>query len=150
MNAMKYAENPNMARKIVFMEDFDYVQCYFRFYRETTGFTKYYQYDYDAIIKKGREHWQSVMNSVNANAIYYGDYVYGKVLIYLNTIKKLVINEEKKKYPIINDWNEKYPELLASYQKLEQNISEENAEEVFMEYFNELRITANKEYLKLM
>lgn len=150
MNYMKYAENPNMARKIVFMEDFDYVQSYFRFYRETKGFTKYYQYDNEAIIKKGREHWQDVMNSVNANAVYYGDYVYGKVLVYLNTIKKLVINEEKKKYPIINEWNEKYPELLESYQKVEQNISDENSEELFMEYFNELRIAANKEYLKLM
>ena len=102
------------------------------------------------IIKKGREHWQDVMNSVNANAVYYGDYVYGKVLVYLNIIKKLVINEEKKKYPIINEWNEKYPELLESYQKVEQNISDENSEELFMEYFNELRIAANKEYLKLM
>lgn len=150
MNAMKYAENPNVARKIVFMEDFDYVQSYLRFYRESVGFTKYYQYDNDTIIKKGRERWQDVMNSVNANAVYYGDYVYGKVLAYVNIIKKLVINEEKKKYPIINEWKEKYPELLAVYQKLEQNNSDENAEELFMEYFNELRIAANKEYLKLM
>lgn len=150
MNSKRYAENPNVAREIVFMEDFEYVQEYLKFYRDSRGFTKYYQDDSDKILKSGRRYWQNVMNSVNANAVYYGDYVYGKVLVYLNIIKKLVINEEKKKYPIINEWNEKYLELLTAYQKLEQNISDENVEELFREYFNELRIAANKEYLKLM
>lgn len=150
MNSKRCAENLNVARKIVFMEDFEYVQEYLKFYRDSKGFTKHYQDDSDKILKLGRRYWQNAMNSINANAVYYGEFGYEKILDYLNIIKKLVINEEKKKYSMVNEWSEKYPNLLLAYQKLEQIHSEEEIDEVFMDYFNELRIAANKEFLKLM
>lgn len=150
MNVYKYAENPNMARNIVFMEDFELIKGYLEFYQESEGFTKYYQDDLATIRKTGRRRWQRIMNSVNSNAVYYGDFNYTKILEYLNILKKLIINEEKKKISMIKEWNETYPELMSAYQKLEQISSEESFGEAFMDYFNELRIAANKEFLKLM
>lgn len=150
MNGNKYAENPNMARKIVFMEDFEYVQEYLRFYRDSKGFTKYYQDNLKTIHKAGKRRWQSIMNSVNSNAVYYGDFYYTKILKYLKILKRLIMNEEKKEIPTISEWFETYPNLMETYQKLEQNTSEERFDDVFMDYYNELRIASNKEFMKLM
>lgn len=150
MNRNKCVEDPNMARRMVFVEDFEYVQEYLRFYRESKGFTEHFQNDLETVHRKARAHWQSIVNSVNANAIYYGDYYYTKMLEYLKILKRLLSNEEKKKIPTINEWLETYPDLMEAYQKLEQNTSEENFEDLFMDYYNELRIASNREYMELM
>lgn len=143
MNANKYVENPNMARKIVFIEAFEYVQAYLNFYRDSRGFTKYDKDDFKTIHKAGRKRWQNIINSVNANAVYYGDYYYTKIL------KKMITNDEKKEIPTINEWIELYPELMDAYKKMEQNTSEESFDELFMDYFNELQIASNKELMKI-
>lgn len=151
MNSTLYAENPYAARKIAFKEDYELLQNFLVFYRDSNGLKKYYaEEDTVKIFKIGRNRWQNIMNSVNSNAIYYGKTQYEEILKYVNTIKKLVIKDENKMYTTIGDWHERYPDLHAAYQKLEACLSEDEKEQLFLDYFNELRITANKEFLKLI
>jgi len=151
MNSTMYAENPNAALKIAYKEDYESVQRLLVFYRDTYGLKKYYEDEDSAkIIQMGRSRWQDIMNSVNSKALYYGKFQYENILKYVNTIKKLVIKDEKQMYTTIEDWHDKYPDLLSAYQSLEESSPEEDRSQLFLDYFNELRIAANKEFLKLM
>lgn len=150
MNTTIYAQNPGAARKIACSESFEKLQSFMRFYRDSKGFTKYYKEEKEAIIKRGRDEWQSVLDLVNVNAFYYGQYLYKRILKLLYTLKKLVDNEEKMAYPMIFEWSEKYPKLIEAHQKLEKASSDEEVEIEFAEFFNELRIAVNKEYMDIV
>lgn len=151
MNSTMYVENPYAARKLALKEDYEVIQKFLIFYRDTYGLKRYFENkDVVKIFQMGRSRWQDIMNSVNSNAIYYGKNKYEEMLTYVNTIKKLIINDEKRMYTTIEDWHDKYPNLLAANQKLEASLSEdEDRNQLFLDYFNELRISANKEFLKL-
>lgn len=129
MNTTIYAQNSGVARNIACSETFEKLQSFMRFYRDSKGFTKYYK---EAIIKRGRDEWQSVLDLVNVDAFYYGQFLYKRILKLLYTLKKLVDNEEKATYPMIFEWSEKYPELIELHQKLEKASSDEEVEIEFL------------------
>ena len=87
------------------------------------------------------------MNTMNAYALYFGKSLYKENLDYVTKLKELMDKSNEGCYPIVKTWRENYPELASAYDKAK--VSEGNVEDdiLFMDFFNELRIAANKEYL---
>ena len=81
---------------------------------------------------------------------YWKQHVYKRILKLLYTLKKLVDNEENTTYPMIFEWSEKYPELKELHEKLEKASTDENVGIEFADFFNELRIAVNKEYMDIV
>ena len=144
MNSNLYVENPNGAIKLARKEVYDEVQAYLCFYRQSKGFTKYFQREPDEIINMAEEKWQAIMNAVNANALYLGRTLYNEHLAYVNKLRELMQKPAKGVYSIVMEWKENYTELAALCEKLEHNEKEEENDKLFIEFFNELRIAANK------
>ena len=110
-------------------------------------FTKYCKWEAATISNKARAYWQTIMNKINANALYFGTSLYKKYIVYANRLKELLDNMEQGHYPVVNAWKENYSELAMFYDKAEVVDTESDADHGFMDFFNELRIAANKEFL---
>lgn len=147
MNDKLYVENSNGALKLARKEVYDSVQQYLCFYRESKGFTKYYQREADEILKMAREKWQDIMNTMNAHALYLGTSLYKKHLAFANQLKELMEQPETGHYPIVKAWKVNYTDLSNLHDKAEVNDKAVGEDFLFMDYFNELRIAANKEFL---
>ena len=146
MNEKVYLENSTGATKLARKEVYDAVQTYLCFYRDSRAFTKYYKWEVPEIAKKARENWQDVMNKINANSLYFGTSLYKKYIAYANRLKELTANAEQGHYPVVKEWKERYSELAAFHDKAEVGDAVEG-DYRFMDFFNELRIAANKEFL---
>lgn len=147
MNTNLYVENGNGAMKLARKEVFDAVQEYMIFYRESKGFKKYFKREVDEIRSMARDKWQSIMNNVNAYALYFGLPQYKEYLVYVNKLKELMHNSDEGHYGIVAEWREKYPELAKAQDKVEEVSKEGTDDIVFIDFYNELRIAVNKEFL---
>ena len=147
MNNNLYVESSNGALKMARKEVYDEVQSFLCFYRETKGFKKYFKREPVEILAMVREKWQTIMNAVNANALYFGQSLYREYLDYVNKLKELLDKVDIGHYPIIKEWRDNYPELAAIHDKVEKMEKDVEDDILFIELFNELRIAANKEFL---
>lgn len=146
MNEKVYLENSTGATKLARKEVYDAVQNYLCFYRDSRGFTKYFKWETPDIARKARENWQEIMNKINSNSLYFGTSLYKKYIAYANLLKELTDNAEEGHYPVVKAWKEKYSELAVLHNKAEVDGAVEE-DYRFMDFFNELRIAANKEFL---
>lgn len=149
MNLKLYLENPNAAIKYARHEVFEEVQEYLKFYRESKGFTSYEQCDQEKIRSIAQRRWQDIMDTLNENSLYLGQCTYEKHLKYVNTLRELIEKPVDNKYEIIKDWKERYPDLAHAQEKIEEQKEDAMNDDLFLAFFNELRVAANKEYLKL-
>lgn len=147
MNSNLYVENSNGALRLARKDVYDEVQSYLCFYRDTKGFTKYYEKEQEEILKMARGKWQTIMGTLNANALYFGLSLYKENLDYINKLKELIAKPDKGHYSIVKEWREKYPELAARHDEAQEMEKDAEDDILFMEFFNELRIAANKEFL---
>lgn len=84
---------------------------------------------------------------MNSYALYLGTSLYKKHIDYVNKLKELMEKTDKGQYSVVKEWIEAYPELASMYAGVTVNEKSPEEDIPFMDYYNELRIVVNKEFL---